>query len=258
MKRINSGTIWHTWNLNLLFLIIIWGRRTRWSARPSGSGSGWASVVLVIFFPLLNRQTEQKINDMRVWIRIKRETVDWSFFYRKLINDEPILCKMSRNIIQFSYAKNKGLQKIQTKLPTSSSPAYVMLTVSHNKQRNSTTLSGSLLSQGERIKSWSYDVKIMGFFFHMKSTVVPSVSWYRPGLVILFGPLGCCGGGGGGGGGESWPCPCERSAVPYTATVRQVYQPRSTRPSVLTCMWGCLKHSGIKTLKLRVILFCVV
>ena len=43
--------------------------------------------------------------------------------------------------------------------------------------------------------------------------------------------VGCCGGGGGGGGGE---CECERSAVPYTATVRHVYQPRKTRPSVFT------------------------
>lgn len=57
-----------------------------------------------------------------------------------------------------------------------------------------------------------------------------------PCLTILLGPLGCWGGGGGGGGGDPWSCPCERSAVPYTATVRVVYQPRSTKPSVFTCI----------------------
>lgn len=64
---------------------------------------------------------------------------------------------------------------------------------------------------------------------------VVSAQWCPPCLMTLLGPLGCWGGGGGGGGGEPWSCPCERSAVPYTATVRLVYQPRSTRPSVFTC-----------------------
>lgn len=63
-----------------------------------------------------------------------------------------------------------------------------------------------------------------------------TVSFKSPCLRILLSPLGCWGGGGGGGGGESWSCPCGRSAVPYTATVRVVYQPRNTRPSVFTCM----------------------
>lgn len=56
-----------------------------------------------------------------------------------------------------------------------------------------------------------------------------------PCFMTLLGPLGCWGGGGGGGGGEPWSWPCGRSAVPYTARVRLVYQPRSTRPSVFTC-----------------------
>lgn len=62
------------------------------------------------------------------------------------------------------------------------------------------------------------------------------VSVSAPCLVVLLGPPGCWGGGGGGGGDEPWSCPCDRSAVPYTATVRLVYQPRSTKPSVFTCM----------------------
>lgn len=41
-----------TWHLDLLFIVIIGGWRPRWSTRPSGCWSGWAAVVLVIFFPL--------------------------------------------------------------------------------------------------------------------------------------------------------------------------------------------------------------
>lgn len=79
------------------------------------------------------------------------------------------------------------------------------------------------------------DTEIFSLNMLVEVAVKVSALRWPPCLMILFGPPGCCGGGGGGGGGESWLCPCERSAVPYTATVRLVYQPRSTRPSVLIC-----------------------
>lgn len=50
--------------------------------------------------------------------------------------------------------------------------------------------------------------------------------------MFLLDPSCCWGGGGGGGGGESRSWLWGRSAVPYTATVRHVYHPRRTNPSV--------------------------
>lgn len=144
-----------TCHMNLFFIIIIWGRRSRWSAGSSGCWSGWAAIVLVIFLPLYNKraQTIQNNNWIRAVIRIRFLSGFFSF---------------------------------------SSS-------------------------------TWKRESR----------TVSPGR--HPPCLVVLLGPPGCWGGGGGGGGDEPWSCPCERSAVPYMATVRLVYQPRSTRPSVFTC-----------------------
>lgn len=144
-----------TCHMNLFFIIIIWGWRSRWSARSSGCWSGWAAIVLVIFLPLYNKraQTFQNNNWIRAIIRIRFLSGFFSF----------------------------------------SSSVW---------KRESRTVSAGR---------------------------------HPPCLVVLLGPPGCWGGGGGGGGDEPWSCPCERSAVPYIATVRLVYQPRSTRPSVFTC-----------------------
>lgn len=41
-----------TCHWNLLFIVIIWGWRSRWSTRPSRGRPGWAAIVLVIFLPV--------------------------------------------------------------------------------------------------------------------------------------------------------------------------------------------------------------
>lgn len=40
-----------TCHWDLLLFIVIWGRRSRWSPRPSGARSGWAAIILIIFLP---------------------------------------------------------------------------------------------------------------------------------------------------------------------------------------------------------------
>lgn len=49
--------------MNLFFIIIIWGWRSRWSTRSSGCWSGWAAIVLVIFFPLFNKRAQNLQNN---------------------------------------------------------------------------------------------------------------------------------------------------------------------------------------------------
>lgn len=56
-----------TCHMNLFFIIIIWGRRSRWSAGSSGCWSGWAAIVLVIFLPLYNKRAQTFQNNN--WIR---------------------------------------------------------------------------------------------------------------------------------------------------------------------------------------------
>lgn len=48
-----------TCHMNLFFIIIIWGWRSRWSARSSGCWSGWAAIVLDIFLPLYNKRAQK-------------------------------------------------------------------------------------------------------------------------------------------------------------------------------------------------------
>lgn len=52
-----------TCHMNLFFIIIIWGWRSRWSTRSSGCWSGWAAIVLVIFFPLFNKRAQNLQNN---------------------------------------------------------------------------------------------------------------------------------------------------------------------------------------------------
>lgn len=71
------------------------------------------------------------------------------------------------------------------------------------------------------------------------SMIKPNLK-FSPCFGFLF-TLGCGwggGGGGGGGGGESLSWLMTLSTDPYIASVRQLYQPLSTKPSVFTWFGG--------------------
>lgn len=67
-----------TCHMNLFFIIIIWGWRSWWSTRSPGCWPGWASIVLVIFFPLYNKKVQGFQNNNQ--IRTNRNEAAFSNF----------------------------------------------------------------------------------------------------------------------------------------------------------------------------------